>query len=124
MVGRAGGTREVDVAATVAGQPAYSVVRFEEDELLVGVAIRSAAVKLFGQFGTAGLGAAEAEKQDAAAVGNERLAVCYLMPTDSGVAETLAAVGTGSSSVVRLELDRLAHAAERFGAKGLARSEG
>jgi hypothetical protein len=123
MVGRVGETREVDVLVTAAGQPACSVERFEEHGWLVGVAVRTAGVKLVGQFETADLGAAEAEKQDVAVVG-ERLAVGYLMPMDLEVAEIPAAVGTGSSSVASLELDRLAHAAERSEAKGLARSEG
>jgi hypothetical protein len=119
MVGRAGGTRAVDVAATAAGQSACFAVRSEEGESLVGVAVRSAAAKLVGQSG-----AAEAEKQYAAAAGSEGLAVGYLMPTGFAVAENLAAVGTGSSSVVRPELDRLAHAAARLEARGLARFEG
>ena len=127
MVGRAGGTRAGDVAASAAGQSAWFVVRSEEDALLVGVAAQSAAARLGGQSGAAGLGAAEAEawtEKQKAVVGSARFAVGYLAPTGLEATGALAAVCTGNGFVVRLDLGRRVHAAERFEAEGLARSAG
>lgn len=91
-----------------------------------------------GQFETGaaedlGPGEAETAAQTDAAVGSERLAVGYLAAMSSALAEALvaalaaaaaAAAGTCSSlaavAVLGLALDCSAHAAERFGAEGLA----
>ena len=117
-VGQSGVTRAVAVAAIVATRTAWPVVRFEEGfESAVGVVCQVAA-RLVERLEAAGLAAAEAASQTAAADGES--AARYLATT--GFAPV--AAGTGSSSVVCLGLERPAHAAERLAAEDSARFVG
>lgn len=133
MVGQAGGTTAVYVAATAARQLAGPAVQSAAVDALSGSATSQSAAARVGEQPEA-VAEAVAEigigLRIVAAVGSDGLALHYLAETVPAPAAGFVAAGTGSSSVVvgvavpSLGLDRLVHAAERSRARGLARLVG